>query len=185
MWYSGSLSTNEPRWITKLPTAQWGPNDQKVGGGENTVVRNISFSLKYLELGQAGHCQVNYLYLAEDRDGNGDRLSFWAPPWGATLGLGSPGVEDGELEESGYGGDLGEKGKEATWLMSRSLVPLYCLLFQVWFLFMFKKMTTHMYWALTPSTLHAYFCEPSNLPRVTDPILYLRGQNTCPRSHSK
>lgn len=105
-------------------TAQWGPKDQKVGREENTVVRNISFSLKYLELGQVGHCQVNYLYLAGDRDGNGDRLNFWAPPWGATLGRGSPGVEDGEQEESGYGGDLGEKEKEAAWLMSHSLVPL-------------------------------------------------------------
>lgn len=41
-----------------------------------TVVRNISYSLKYLELGQAGHWQVNYLYLAGDGDGNEDRLSF-------------------------------------------------------------------------------------------------------------
>lgn len=41
-----------------------------------TVVRNISYSLKYLELGQAGYWQVNYLYLAGDRDGNEDRLSF-------------------------------------------------------------------------------------------------------------
>lgn len=115
------------KWTNELQschTAQWGPNDQKVGREENTVVRNISFSLKYLELGQVGHCQVNYLYLAGDRDGNGDRLNFWAPPWGATLGRGSPGVEDGELEESGYGGDLGEKEKEAAWLMSHSLVPL-------------------------------------------------------------
>lgn len=161
-------------------TAQWGPNDQKVGREENTVVRNISFSLKYLELGQVGHCQVNYLYLAGDRDGNGDRLNFWAPPWGATLGRGSPGVEDGELEESGYGGDLGEKEKEAAWCLTHWSLLLPSSLSGLISIHVQKSDNS-----LTPSTLHAYFCEPFNLPMVTDPILQIRGQKTCPRSHSK
>lgn len=96
---------------------------QRWGGGNHTVGRNNSYSRKYLESGQAGHGQVNYLYLAAETDG--DRWSFWAPPQGVTLGLGSPAAESGELEESGYGGNLGEKGKEAGWLASPSLVPLY------------------------------------------------------------
>lgn len=106
MWYSGSRTTNEPRWITKLricPARPYWPKGRPWESGSEkrqAVVRNISYSLEYLELGQAGHWQVNYLYLAGDGNGNGDRLSFWAPPWGAILALGSPGVEAGELEES-------------------------------------------------------------------------------------
>lgn len=46
------------------------------GAGGGTTVRNISYLLKYLELGQDGHRQMNYLYLAGDKEGNGDRLSF-------------------------------------------------------------------------------------------------------------
>lgn len=74
---SGSLTTNEPNCfkmnykVAKLPSKA---GITKMLEGENRVVRNISYALKYLELGQAGHQQVNYLYLAGDRDG--DRLSF-------------------------------------------------------------------------------------------------------------
>ena len=57
--------------VAKLPSKA---GITKMLEGENRVVRNISYALKYLELGQAGHQQVNYLYLAGDRDG--DRLSF-------------------------------------------------------------------------------------------------------------
>lgn len=82
-------------YLTKRPSlGKWGEK-------RHAVVRNISYSLEYLELGQAGHWQVNYLYLTGDGNENGDRLSFWAPPWGAILAPGSPGVETGELEESG------------------------------------------------------------------------------------
>lgn len=114
-------------------------------GGKKTVVRNISYSLKYLELGQAGHWWVNYLYLAGARNGNGDRLSFWAPPQGVRPGLRRLGTEGGELEESGHRSNLGEKGK-AGWLASPSRVFLYCAFSGL--RFPFKKMTRHMHQAL-------------------------------------
>lgn len=74
---SGSLTTKEPNCfkmnykVANLPSEA---GKTKRLEGENTVVRNIPYSLKCLELGQAGHRQVNYLYLAGD--GDGDRLSF-------------------------------------------------------------------------------------------------------------
>lgn len=60
--------------VAKLPSEVL--MTKKGTGGKHTVGRNISYLLKHLELGQAGHWQVNYLYLAGDGNGNGDRLSF-------------------------------------------------------------------------------------------------------------
>ena len=41
--------------VLKLLTSCEVPVTKKSGEKKNTVVRNISYSLKYLELGQAGH----------------------------------------------------------------------------------------------------------------------------------
>lgn len=77
---SGSLKTNEPNCfkmtdkVAKLPSEVL--MTKKLGEKKHTVVRNISYSQKYLQLGQAGHWQVKYLYLAGARNGNGDRLTF-------------------------------------------------------------------------------------------------------------
>lgn len=75
---SGNLTTKEPNClkmnykVAKLPSEAGKTKRLE----KKTVVRNTPYSLKCLELGQAGHWQVNYLYLAGDWDGDGDRLSF-------------------------------------------------------------------------------------------------------------
>lgn len=56
---SGSITTNEPKCFKMNYKVAQVPREagitKKVGGRKYTVVRNISYSLKDLELGQAGH----------------------------------------------------------------------------------------------------------------------------------